>query len=125
QSGERIMTTAGTATTDDRGIYRVYNLQPGNYIVSAVPRNTPTEVITSELVAREQTAAMLAAGYNVSVDLSIARPTQAASEAVQGYAPVFYPGTTQVQAARELRVGISEEHTAIDFQLSRVPLTRI
>ncbi len=125
QSGERVMTTAGTATTDDRGIYRVYNLQPGSYIVSAVPRNTPTEVITSELVEREQMAAMLAAGYNVNVDLSTSRPTQAASEPVQGYAPVFYPGTTQVQAARELRVGISEEHTAIDFQLSRVPLTRI
>lgn len=125
QSGERVLTTAGTATTDDRGIYRVYNLQPGNYIVSAVPRNTPMEVITSELVEREQMTAMLAAGYNVSVDISQARPTQAASEPVQGYAPVFYPGTTQIQTARELRVGISEEQTAIDFQLSRVPLTRI
>ena len=47
QSGERTLTTAGTGTTDDRGMYRIYNLSPGDYVVSAVPRNTAAEILTS------------------------------------------------------------------------------
>ena len=39
QGGRRTLQQAGTGSTDDRGIYRVYGLQPGDYIVSAVPRN--------------------------------------------------------------------------------------
>ena len=39
RTGERTLEQAGQAQTDDRGLYRVYGLQPGNYLVSAVPRN--------------------------------------------------------------------------------------
>ena len=39
RTGERTLQSAGQDQTDDRGIYRIYGLQPGEYIVSAVPRN--------------------------------------------------------------------------------------
>lgn len=39
RTGEKTLEQAGQAQTDDRGLYRVYGLQPGNYLVSAVPRN--------------------------------------------------------------------------------------
>jgi protocatechuate 3,4-dioxygenase beta subunit len=39
RTGERTLQQAGQAQTDDRGIYRIYGLQPGDYLVSAVPRN--------------------------------------------------------------------------------------
>jgi uncharacterized protein (DUF2141 family) len=39
RTGERTLQPAGTDTTDDRGMYRIYGLQPGEYLVSAVPRN--------------------------------------------------------------------------------------
>jgi len=39
RTGEKTLTQAGTDTTDDRGVYRVYALQPGDYMVSAAPRN--------------------------------------------------------------------------------------
>jgi hypothetical protein len=39
QTGERTLQSAGQAQADDRGFYRVWGLQPGEYLVSAVPRN--------------------------------------------------------------------------------------
>src|SRR5207247_10594600 len=38
QQGERRLTPAGSAQTDDRGQYRVWGLMPGDYYVSAVAR---------------------------------------------------------------------------------------
>lgn len=40
RTGEKRLESAGTNTTDDRGQYRIYGLQPGQYIVTAQPRNT-------------------------------------------------------------------------------------
>lgn len=40
RTGEKRLESAGTSTTDDRGQYRIYGLQPGKYIVTAQPRNT-------------------------------------------------------------------------------------
>lgn len=124
QSGERVLTTAGSATTDDRGMYRVYNLSPGDYLVSAVPRNTTQEVVTlNDLQVREQVAAAMAAGGEIK--LSMEMPQSQANEAVQGYSPVFFPGTTQLTSARTVKVGVSEEQLGMDFQLARSPLTRV
>ncbi len=39
RTGEKTLQQAGQDQTDDRGIYRVYGLQPGDYLVSAMPRN--------------------------------------------------------------------------------------
>ena len=40
RTGEKRLESAGTNTTDDRGMYRIYGLQPGQYVVTAQPRNT-------------------------------------------------------------------------------------
>jgi len=39
RTGEKTLEQSGQDQTDDRGIYRIYGLQPGDYIVSASPRN--------------------------------------------------------------------------------------
>jgi hypothetical protein len=39
RTGERTLENSGQDQTDDRGIYRIYGLQPGEYLVSASPRN--------------------------------------------------------------------------------------
>ena len=38
-NGQRTLQPAGQDQTDDRGIYRIFQLQPGDYLVSAAPRN--------------------------------------------------------------------------------------
>ncbi len=39
RTGEKTLEQSGQDQTDDRGIYRIYGLQPGEYVVSASPRN--------------------------------------------------------------------------------------
>lgn len=124
QSGERTLVSAGSATTDDRGIYRVYNLVPGDYLVSAVPRNTDAEVMTTADVQRaEELRALGLMGTPATVTLSATLP--GGGEPAMGHAPVFYPGTPDVSAARSVRVGIAEEQLGIDFSLQRVRLTTV
>lgn len=49
QNGERTVVSAGNAQTDDRGIYRMFQLLPGDYLVSAVPRNSGINDLASQL----------------------------------------------------------------------------
>ncbi len=101
QSGERVLTTSGNSSTDDRGIYRVFGLAPGEYLVYAVPRNEPTDVI---MAAREQELAasrLIEASIGVdgrvtagAVQRDIAVNVPATNQPVPGYAPVFFPGRT-------------------------------
>ena len=39
RTGERTLQQGGSDQTDDRGIYRIYGLQPGEYLVTAMPAN--------------------------------------------------------------------------------------
>lgn len=109
QSGERILASVGNATTDDRGVYRVFGLTPGDYIVSATARNmTASNLITAEVGPNGQVVGAIVA-----------------SGSIQGYAPVYFPGTTQAGLAGAVSVGVSEEELGVDFQLQRVALTKI
>ena len=39
-SGMKRLQQAGSARSDDRGGYRLFNLEPGDYLIGAMPRNT-------------------------------------------------------------------------------------
>jgi hypothetical protein len=52
QNGERTLVSAGNAQTDDRGIYRMFQLLPGEYLVSAVPRNAGLGDIGNQIRAQ-------------------------------------------------------------------------
>lgn len=135
-NGERTLASAGTSTTDDRGIYRVYGLPPGEYLVSAMPRNTGNEQAAEmQWVIEERMAELQTQGLAIQGNFSLSMPPAPASagaeapgdpdEAVVGYAPVFYPGTLDVGGAAAVRLGVSQELTAVDFALQQVPLARI
>jgi protocatechuate 3,4-dioxygenase beta subunit len=139
QSGARVLQQGGSGSTDDRGIYRIYGLQPGEYIIAATPRNTAIadeERMRVELAAIEtRVAAMAQSGRGGAASFSpeeMARVRAAASELSQaderstsGYAPVYYPGTTMAGSAGTVAVGVSEEKSGVDFQLQLVPIARV
>src|SRR5688572_27839766 len=63
QSGTRVLQQGGTGSTDDRGVYRIYGLQPGRYIVAATPRNNAAvdeARMRVELAAMESRVAAIA-----------------------------------------------------------------
>src|SRR5690606_9380240 len=58
QTGERRLQMAGQDQTDDRGMYRIFQLQPGDYMINAVPRNMAVgdirQAISSEIASLTQ-----------------------------------------------------------------------
>jgi hypothetical protein len=134
QNGVRMLQQSGNAQTDDRGVYRVFNLQPGDYLVSAVPRQSSTQSVMAQqreaLAALQQARA--AAGANAEQVAALgqrlefmASGMESSDEPSTGYAPVYYPGTTNPASAVAVSVGASEEKSGIDFQYVVVPVSRI
>ncbi len=56
RTGEKRLESAGTSTTDDRGMYRIYGLQPGQYVVTAQPRNTGLGILQTSVAAEIEAA---------------------------------------------------------------------
>ena len=115
---------AARAMTDDRGIYRIHGVPPGDYVVAALPRlGAGQSAVTGDILG-------ITAG-----ERDWMRAQRGTAALVRGplpprgrpvtYAPVFFPGTTRVHDAAVLAVGIGEERGSIDFALRVEPTARI
>jgi hypothetical protein len=93
----RLVPSAAQVMTDDLGQFRLYGLTPGEYVISATTRPAFTGMPAN-------------------------RFTQDDPE--EGYAPTFYPGTSNPAEAQPLTVGLGQE---LSVQLQLVPsrLSRI
>lgn len=56
RTGEKRLESAGTDTTDDRGQYRIYALQPGQFVVYAQPRNQGVGGLQASIAAEIEAA---------------------------------------------------------------------
>ena len=132
QNGARTLQGASTDSTDDRGVFRVYGLQPGEYAICATPRAASpaagADMVQREVEALRQRAAALsgtdAAQAQQMLQRAMAMQAEVpdASEQQSGYAPVCYPGTTAVANAATVTLGVGEEKSGIDFPLQLVPI---
>ena len=93
--GSRRLTPSGTAQTDDLGAFRIYGLVPGEYHVMSTVRS-------------------------MMMNMPGSRTTD-----VEGYAPTYYPGTTNAGQSQRLVVRASQETTNVSFALSATMLTTI
>jgi protocatechuate 3,4-dioxygenase beta subunit len=136
QGGQRALQGAGTATTDDRGIYRVFGLQPGEYLLAATPRNVdarmaPNDGARAAIQGTRDPAGRGAPTMRDDPDAPRLRedlaglPGPEGDETATGYAAVYYPGTTAPAQAAPIALGLSEERSGIDVQLQRVPVAAI
>jgi protocatechuate 3,4-dioxygenase beta subunit len=137
RDGRRTLQGSSSGSTDDRGIYRVFNLLPGDYVVCATPRNNnPPRAARMEMVEELlDLRRNLETSVRVNPDqarmigerIAAIRETTPAEEeaAPPGYAPVCYPGTISSSSASPVTLGIAEERPGIDFQLQLAPLARV
>ena len=138
--GQRTLQQNGNAQTDDRGVYRIFGLQPGEYLVSATPRNVgggpaAAEAARSAVVAALEQVGASAMGAQQMEALAQRAATMRAEMAQggvpgaedqsTGYAPVYYPGTTSPVNAAIVTVGAGEEKGGVDFQYQVVPVSRV
>jgi Carboxypeptidase regulatory-like domain len=96
--GRRLMPVGRPDTTDDQGTFRLYGLEPGDYVISATVRNASGMVMVG------------------------GRP---APESDQGYAPTYFPGTPSQQDAQRVTVAPGQEVSGIAFALTPTRVARI
>jgi hypothetical protein len=115
QNGERRLAAAGVpAVADDRGVYRIYGLPPGDYFVAAGPSGTALSVLDAQLTT--------------DIDLrhaQAAAPSPPPPERHVMFASTYYPGTAIALQAAPLQLRGGEERTEIDFALRLVPTARV
>ena len=117
QQGDRRLTPAGNAQTDDKGQYRVWGLMPGEYYVTAVTRNP-------NLGGRGGGVAA-AAGRGGRGAAQGAASTPASDEESLAYAPTYFPGVPSINEAKAINLGLGQEMLDIDFNLQLVKTSRI
>jgi hypothetical protein len=97
--GRRQLATSRSGMTNDIGEFRIYGLQPGQYVISATYR---------------------AANFNFPGDASAERDRDRS-----GYAPTYYPGTANSADAQRLNVSVGQKISDVTIALLPTRLARI
>ncbi len=142
--GRRRFASSNSGTSDDRGMYRISGLLPGDYLVATVsrqvvvplslfrnlPPGAPERNIPVEmgLLAPGDTAG-LAVMTSGDAGILLARGTPIPPPPVNGrlavYPPTFHPSTTTGSASSVISLRPGEEHLDADLQLTPVPTVRV
>lgn len=121
--GIRELVPAGSGQTDDRGIYRIWGLDPGDYYVSAVAPNFNRggPIPPPAPAGRGGRGGPAAAGRG----LPPVPPGAALGDSDVGYAPTYYPGVPSVFEATPVTLGLGAELADINFNVLLVRTARI
>ncbi|HZT75989.1 MAG TPA: carboxypeptidase-like regulatory domain-containing protein [Vicinamibacterales bacterium] len=119
--GERRLTPAGSATTDDKGQYRVWGLMPGDYYVNAVARNFNF----GPPPPGGRGGGGRGGNFGGRGGFFAAAAASTDDEESLAYAPTYYPGVSNVNDAKAVAVGLSQEVLDISFNMQLVHAARI
>jgi uncharacterized protein (DUF2141 family) len=116
ENGERRLIDFGTpAISDDRGVYRIYGLPPGDYFVRAAP--------SSASLLRQDVLA------TTDLDVHHARTSAAGAPAPPDrrvtFAATYFPGTPLLLQAVAIQLRPGEERSEVDFALQLVATARV
>src|SRR5262245_19151178 len=103
--GDRVLNVVQAARTNDLGEYRLFWLQPGQYFVSA-------------------TYSGGTAGEFALAGRGIAKPAETVGPE-EGYIPVYYPGTIDVQSAAPINLPAGTVFSGLDLTVAAVRTVRI
>ena len=142
-AGRRRFVADGAAGwTDDRGVYRIYGLLPGDYLIAAVSTKVSVAASTAEDVRRSgampssisEIGAATAGGRGSSMQVGDALltlggaatgPAPSNDGHVFVYPTTFHPNTASPSRATVVTVGSGEERSGIDLQLVPVATRRV
>ena len=129
KSGERTLAPGQSATTDDRGVYRIPALLPGEYVVSINPAPFGSVAVkidsAVEYVKVIEALEVLNGEARYAVSTAPRTPPASAGAPKTGFAQTFYPGVMQVGASTAITLGPSEERQNVDFNLQVVPFAQL
>lgn len=105
--------------TDDRGVFRVYGLPAGEYLVRANRFGSGIRQISTADIQRIRARAWMR-----PEDTAASRQTSTAPS-MQGYVPVYFPGTVDPLSAAWVTVSAGEERAGVDIAMVLVPNARL
>ena len=111
--GQRVLIEIERGKTNDLGDYRIFWLDPGSYVLSAMPSEGRRSEFTSVALDRPGGPLRIRRGGDgVESRLVVSRDTDPT------YLPVYYPGTTEASEALpiELRPGV--DSTGVDVLIT-------
>ena len=95
RTGSRRPVELASGTTDDRGVFRLHDLPPGEYVICGAKTS--------------------------GVDSFASEP----SDGRKVYATTCYPGATAIREATSINVGSGDDRHGLDFEMVRVPVGSI
>ena len=128
RQGQRQIEPAGSDQTDDRGQFRVFDLEPGQYYVSLTlprrrggfgggPGGRGARGGRGGPGGRGGRAGFGNGPFGV--------PEAVEDPDAVGFAPTYYPGVTMLREATPLTVGLSQELSGVTFAAQLVPMARV
>lgn len=120
-NGFRRLRSASEVRTDDRGVYRLFGLEPGEYLVSGTQPlsadggGEEMQLAMEELLTTLRTTAA-ARGGNLS-SIAVPIPARGTGAIQTPFAPTFYPGVTSPGSAGRLTVEGGVERSGVDIRL--------
>jgi uncharacterized protein (DUF2141 family) len=118
---------ATSVETDDRGVYRVCDLAPGEYLVAAAVTDAALDVVVRSTTENDAALAALQARNAGRI-----RPPTAAAAAggsvprqMSALAVMFYPGTPVLPDAMRVRLETGDIREGLDFVMKAVPVTTV
>lgn len=136
-SGRRQLATApgldpAGVLTDDRGVYRIVDLAPGEYVVGVLSAMTTLPADTAEryfgdpsIAGKNALTAELSRSNAPAVTAGGRRVGDLIQQSLLSYPSVFHPASLLPSQATAIAVVSGEEHSAIDFRLAHVPTVRV
>ncbi len=120
EDGRRVLTVVENAETNDLGEYRLFWMQPGQYVVRAIP--TPSSSLNGLRVATRATAALAAIQMihdesASSLSGGMLGTLAGAPDSDETYVPVYYPGSTDPATAAPIDLGPGANYTGVDLMV--------
>ena len=131
RNGVRSLQVMRTATTDDRGIYRLPVLPPGEYAVVATPRDQGLMQVEAMKMRAELAAVEAARSAAVAVQVATelrmlrSRAEMDAPLPTSGYASTFHPASLLASGSTPVTIDGLEERAGVDIRLPLVQLGTI
>lgn len=132
-SGFKRLQQTGGGSTDDRGMYRLAGLQPGQYLISATPNSSDLmserTMADSNAVERAIVSGAVkpptAPGLPPYVEVHVTAQPMNPNEGPPGFLQTFYGGTLVASQASMIEIAGNEERPGIDIQVIPVAAATI
>ena len=132
-NGVRRLSQVNGVQTDDRGMFRMHGLQPGDYLIGARPGMdySFSEQMLSQMNAVENAIASgtvkppVAPGLPATVTFTVTQPSPGPYEQPPGFLPTYYGGSTTVTGAQMIHVNGDDERLGADIVVQLIRATSV